>query len=307
LADIDINRYLEPCAIHLICGRSGVGKTHVLYQVLDRFRDKLGSLLYLATDRASKSYQDYFDKGDIAEFPLISLIDAGAKEINAETDDQAKNKVASKHVRDSKDNTLNWEWVRAMYLKHNKPDTLVIDIAQHVVPVDNMNSSAAVARGMSCIARFVKAFGIRLILVWHPNKTLRGKLNDPFDLIAHSHSIQGVVSTKVLLEHVSVNKYTMSVRGQNFKDQVIHLSKHDEDQGFFRVENDESRLKELYPIYQHIGTDPIVFKDIKKAAESDPKCAASSKGSIQNHLRKLMDNNMIEKTTHGLYRRKITS
>ncbi len=49
-----INPHLPANEVHIIGGRSGAGKTHLLYQILDRFRDQLEPILYVAGDRSAK-------------------------------------------------------------------------------------------------------------------------------------------------------------------------------------------------------------------------------------------------------------
>lgn len=301
MTDLDITRYLTPSELHLICGRSGVGKTHALFQILNTYRSKLGKLLYLATDRRQEAYQGLFAKGNIPEWPLFSKISLGAAELGSAKsyDDEINRKLAN--VENRKE---CFRWLDSM-VKIHEPDTVVVDVAQRFVPCANLNQSASVAGGMGVMAEWAVHHKLTTILVWHPNKQLREKLNDPFDLISHSHVVQGLTSTKAILEQSDGSNYTMTLRGPTFPDVIIDLSK--DDNGFFKVESDESQLTAALPIYEHVGTEATPLAVIVDAAQHDQRVSATSDKAIRIHLGKLIDAGLIEKPRRGQYQRVTSS
>jgi len=298
---LNIHRYLPPSQLHLICGRSGVGKTHFLFQFLDRFRSDLGKILYLATDRSKDAYQGIFTKGNIAEWPLFSKISLGADELGSAKD---YGKEISKKLDGIENRKECFRWLDSMVVAH-KPDTVVVDVAQRFIPCANLNNSASVHSGMGFVASWAVYHGLMLILVWHPNKQLKEKLNDPFDLIAHSHVVQGMTSTKAILEQANGGNYTLTVRGPTFEDEVVSFTKNEH--GFFQLESEDSKIGDLFPIYNHVGNEPTRLEAIIDAAERDQKCAACSKTSVKIQLAKLIEAKMIEKPRHGFYKKRIIS
>ena len=76
-----IDPYLPANEVHIIGGRSGAGKTHLLYQILDRFRDQLEPILYVAGDRSAKHYKRLFTKLGIEPWQVVSLIDHDANKL----------------------------------------------------------------------------------------------------------------------------------------------------------------------------------------------------------------------------------
>jgi len=73
--------YLPANEVHIIGGRSGAGKTHLGYQILDRFRDQLEPILYVAGDRPAKHYKLLFKKLGIEPWQVVSLIDHDADQL----------------------------------------------------------------------------------------------------------------------------------------------------------------------------------------------------------------------------------
>ena len=92
----EINTYLAPNQVHLICGRSGVGKTHLLFQALNHYRIELDPIAYIATDRETGEYTELFKEGKIIPWPCISLIEIGASMFPPISDERAYNAFVNK-------------------------------------------------------------------------------------------------------------------------------------------------------------------------------------------------------------------
>lgn len=73
--------YLPPKELHVIAGRSGAGKTHLMFQFLDRYRQHLEPILYVAGDRSKEHHDRLFEKLKIKPWPLVSLADYDADEL----------------------------------------------------------------------------------------------------------------------------------------------------------------------------------------------------------------------------------
>ena len=68
-----IEPWLPAATTHLLAGRSAAGKTHLLFQLLHKFRDQLQPTLYLAADQNSEPFEQLFDKLKIKDrWPIYS-------------------------------------------------------------------------------------------------------------------------------------------------------------------------------------------------------------------------------------------
>ena len=298
---MNLNLALPPNQLHLICGRSGIGKTHFMFQLLDRFRDELGPIAYIGTDRIQEQYDELFVRGSIEPWPTVSLIDAQSRELEKGTVDIGYARALDKIIKSLEQPNKNFKLIDTWLEKFDpKPRTLILDVAQRFVPCKNLNMSNSVCDGLGLMASWAKFHKIRVILVWHPSKTKISELNDPFDCIANSASVQGCVTTKaILLKDDEPGRFTLRVRTTHMDDFDLPLIKMGD--GFFRVKDERENTAVAYPLYNLVPTNGMIGrKELLAISSSTPGCPNTER-TLYNHLDILIEKGLLFKPRPGFY------
>jgi hypothetical protein len=293
-----IDPYLPANEAHIIGGRSGAGKTHLLYQILDRFRDQLKPILYVAGDRSAKHYKRLFTKLGIEPWPVVSLIDHDANQLGM---DEILENVES-HQR-------CFLWLNALINgMETKPKVVVLDPAQRFIPCKNLNDQTSAANGFAAIMSWAVKNKITVILVWHVSKTKTWDLNDVFDRLTGSHGVQGHTSTKVFLDVPgSYGKEDkpiyLFVRGQHFQDRIVRLLR--DDKGAFRLATNVDFIAMEFPVYRVLPKEPTQREHIIALVKNAGNGLSSlSKTTIDRQLKQLVEKGYAQKPAHGMYCRK---
>lgn len=293
-----IDPYLPANEVHIIGGRSGAGKTHLLYQILDRFRGQLEPILYVAGDRSAKHYKRLFTKLGIEPWPVVSLIDHDANQLEMDT-----------IVKNVEDHQRCFLWLDALINRINpKPKVVVLDPAQRFIPCKNLNYQTSAANGFAALMSWAVKNKITVILVWHVSKTKTWELNDVFDRLTGSHGVQGHTSTKAFLDVPgSYGKQGKPIylylRGQHFEDLKVILLR--DDKGAFRLAANEDYISMEFPVYQVLPKEPTQREDIIALVKNAGNGLSSlSKTTIDRQLKELVKRGYAQKPEHGMYCRK---
>ena len=222
-----IDQILPRNQLHILAGSSGVGKSTIMFQLLDRIRrgeDILGrrshpaEILYVASDRVQESYDTLFQRLDIEPFPMQSIVDIKAERISR-----------GKDIRFDVD---QWFWMRwleqTLRVHHPKPSLIVFDTSLFILPIKNFNSQRDVMEGMTYMAAWCKANSVTAVCSMHTNKTKKTEdFLNPFNRISGSHGLLGYASTKCIIFGEEEYKHgpVMFLQGQHFPDERIYLER----------------------------------------------------------------------------------
>jgi len=293
-----VDPHLPANEVHIIGGRSGAGKTHLLYQILDRFRDQLEPILYVAGDRSAKHYKRLFKKLGIGPWDVVSLIDYDANQLDVGT-----------IVENVEDHKRPFLWLNALIAgMKTKPKVVVLDPAQRFIPCKNLNYQTSAANGFAALMSWAVKNRITVILVWHVSKTKTWDLNDVFDRLTGSHGVQGHTSTKAFLD--VPGSYTkkdkpifLCLRGQHFQDLTVRLLR--DDKGAFRLATNVDLISVEFPVYQILPKEPTQREDILALVKNAGNGLSSlSKTTIDRQLKQLVERGYAQKPAHGMYCRK---
>jgi len=285
-----IEPWLPAATTHLLAGRSAAGKTHLLFQLLHKFRDQLQPTLYLAADQNSEPFSQLFDKLKIKDrWPIYSYIDEGSR--------LAAREIAGK-VRQIQDAYLWASDHLDCYKNEHKqpPKTLILDPGQTFIPVDDLNSARKITSGFAGLNRLAWKEQITILLIWHTTKSKQDSpFVDTFDTISGSHSIQANTSTKAYLHSPSIDSVDKSIwlylRGKMFADAKVGLER--DDLGLFSLveaTKDESFLY-LIPVDSTITTGKL--KEI----------AGLPIRTTERKLQQLEDEGRIQRVGRGCWQR----
>ena len=297
-ADYIIDPYLPANEVHIIGGRSGAGKTHLGYQILERFRDQLEPILYVAGDRPAKHYKKLFKKLGIEPWQVVSLIDHDA------------NQLEMGNILENVENHQRcFRWLDALIggMK-TKPKVVVLDPAQRFIPCKNLNYQTSAANGFAALMSWAVKNKITVILVWHVSKTKTWDLNDVFDRLTGSHGVQGHISTKAFLDVPgSYGKegkpIYLYLRGQHFQDLKVSLLR--DDKGAFRLAANEDFISLEFPVYQVLPKEPTQREDIIALVKNAGNGLSSlSESTIDRQLKQLVEQGYAQNSSHGMYCRK---
>jgi len=293
-----IDPHLPANEVHIIGGRSGAGKTHLLYQILDRFRDQLEPILYVAGDRSAKHYKRLFKKLGIEPWPVVSLIDHDANQLKMDT-----------ILENVESHQRCFRWLDSLIdgMK-TKPKVVVLDPAQRFIPCKNLNYQTSAANGFAALMSWAVKNKITVILVWHVSKTKTWDLNDVFDRLTGSHGVQGHTSTKAFLDVPgSYGKQGKPIylylRGQHFGDLKVRLLR--DDKGAFRLASDVDLISVEFPVYQILPKEPTPRENIITLVKNAGNGLSSlSESTIDRQLKELVKRGYAQKPDHGMYCRK---
>jgi len=284
-----IEKYLPFGELHILGGRSGAGKTHLLFQILDKFRTVFDPILYVCSDRPAKTYAALFTKLGIEPWPIISLIDyLGSHGLHDE----------QRPITDDYMWPFNWLSKQLREIQEPRPKVVVLDAGAIFIPCRNLNQMASAALGFSALTSLAIKEGVTFIIVWHVSKVKVKDLNDIFDRLTGSHGVQGYTSTKAFLNVEWVHPL-LHLRGQHFQDRVITLKRGDH--GAFRLPTRDEVIALEFPVYRFVPNKPTSLKDIVQIAKTTDKGIAER--TIDRHLRKLLDKGLIIKPKFGKYSR----
>ncbi len=178
--DFLIASYLPANEVHILGGRSGAGKTHLLFQILHRYRGDFDPILYVTGDRPASEVTRLFQKLEIEPWEVVGLIDDDAQHLSM---DQILFEV------DNHQRPFRWLDKRITAMS-TKPKLVVLDPGQRFIPCKNLNWQSSAASGLAAVMTWAVKQSITVILVWHVNKTATKDLNDVFDRFTGSHGCQ---------------------------------------------------------------------------------------------------------------------
>lgn len=283
-----IEKYLPFGELHILGGRSGAGKTHLLFQILDKCRTIFDPILYVCSDRPAKTYAALFTKLGIEPWPIISLIDF-------------QSDLSAHGLTEHTDNhkyPFHWLSERLEEIREPRPKVVVLDAAAIFVPCYSLNQMASAASGFAALTSLGIREGITFILVWHVSKVKVDDLNDVFDRLTGSHGVQGYTSTKAFLD-VEGRYPRLHIRGQHFQDRVVAIKRGDH--GSFRLPTRDEIIAMEFPIYQHVPNNPISRADLIELSKAQG--AGLRVRTIDRQLKALLRRGLILKPEYGKYSR----
>jgi len=296
-----VERWLAVGSPAILAGGSSTGKTFLTVQLLGLAQPHLGKLLYVATDRKTEVYREIFERNNqpLPQF-FYNIVDMKREKLDSGRANELEHAVTR-----SQDKYEAFYWINGL-VEHHKPDTLIVDVGQRVIPTTNINNPSEAAGGLELWNAWCLHHQIRCLITWHVNKRNREDLSDPFDGISGAHAIQAYMYGKFLLTRPQPGQNYYTLVGRQSLEPDIDCTLTRDDRGFFVLENETERVARIYPLAAFLPEAPEEIRrldlfDVVRA--STTSLAAFSDRTLDQMLSELVSNGIALRPRKGTYQR----